>query len=122
MFKMASNRALPNVNQIYRNAAWRKTDPNGVMRMHPQDAEELAITNGTEIICQSAVGSINVFVEIDNSVRRKMVTLPNGYGLRFKDNEPVGPQLNMLTPSSHCDPFTKTPFHKYLPVKILKLK
>ena len=118
---MAGERRSYNANQIYRNAAWRKTDPNGVMRMHPQDAEELAITNGTEIICQSAVGSINVFVEIDNSVRRKMVTLPNGYGLRFKDNEPVGPQLNMLTPSSHCDPFTKTPFHKYLPVKILKL-
>ncbi len=50
-----------------------------------------------------------------------MVTLPNGYGLQFKDNAPVGPQLNMLTPSHNCEPFTKTPFHKYVPVKILKL-
>ena len=47
--------------------------------------------------------------------------LPNGYGVQFKDNAPIGPQLNMLTPSSHCEPLTKTPFHKYLPVKIVKL-
>jgi anaerobic selenocysteine-containing dehydrogenase len=118
---MAGERRMYNANQIYRDAAWRKVDAKGFMRMHPKDAEELGITSGSEVNCQSSVGSINVVVEMDNSIRRKMVTLPNGYGLRFKNSEPVGPQLNMLTPSSHCDPFTKTPFHKYLPVKITKL-
>jgi hypothetical protein len=48
-----------------------------------------------------------------------MLTLPNGYGLRFQNNEPVGPPINMLTSSHHCDPLTKTPFHKYVPVKIV---
>ena len=75
----------------------------------------------SEIVCTSAAGSIHVFVEIDSSIRRKVVTLPNGYGVQFKDNAPIGPQLNMLTPSNHCKPLTKTPFHKYLPVKIMKL-
>ncbi len=91
------------------------------MRMHPEDAVELDIANGEEVICQSNIGRITVFVEIDKSVRRKMVSLPNGYGSRFRDGEAIGPQLNMITPSSHCETFTKTPFHKYLPVKITKL-
>ena len=118
---MAGERRSYNANQIYRDAAWRKTDPKGTMRMHPDDAEELGIATGQEVICQSAGGNIHVFVDIDNSVRRKVVTLPNGYGLKFKDAEPVGPQLNMLTSGNHCDPFTKTPYHKYVPVTITKL-
>lgn len=118
---MAGERRSYNANQIYRGAAWRKTDPKGVMRMHPEDAQELDIANGDEVICQSNIGSITVFVEIDKSVRRKMVSLPNGYGSRFRDGEAIGPQINMITPSSHCESFTKTPFHKYLPVKITKL-
>jgi anaerobic selenocysteine-containing dehydrogenase len=117
---MAGERRSYNANQIYRDSAWRKTDPKGMMRMHPEDATELGVENGTEVTCTSNVGSINVVVEIDKSIRRKMVTLPNGYGLRFKDSEPLGPQLNMLTASDNCEPFTKTPYHKYVPVKITK--
>jgi hypothetical protein len=41
--------------------------------------------------------------------------------LRFKNSEPIGPQLNMLTASDNCEPLTKTPFHKYVRVKITKL-
>jgi anaerobic selenocysteine-containing dehydrogenase len=118
---MAGERRGYNANQIYRDVAWRKTDPKGVMRMHPEDAEQLGITNGEEVMCQSNVGAINAFVEIDKSIRRNMVTLPNGYGLRFKNSEPIGPQLNMLTASDNCEPLTKTPFHKYVRVKITKL-
>jgi anaerobic selenocysteine-containing dehydrogenase len=118
---MAGERRSYNANQIYRDSAWRKTDPKGTMRMHPEDAADLGIMNGADVTCASSVGSINVVVEIDKSIRRKMVTLPNGYGLQFKDSEPLGPQLNMLTASDNCEPFTKTPYHKYVPVKITKL-
>ncbi len=115
---MAGERRGYNANQIYRNPAWRKTDPKGTMRMHPDDAQELSIVSGDEVICESERGSINVFVELDNSVRRKVVTLPNGYGISYKGNKPEGPELNMLTKSNHCEPFTKTPYHKHLPVRI----
>lgn len=117
---MAGERRSYNANQIYRNPKWRKIDPQGTMRMHPKDAAELDLINGAEVVCQSAVDSIKAFVEIDESVRRKMVTLPNGYGLKYKNSEPIGPQLNLLTPGSNCEIFTKTPFHKYLPIKIRK--
>lgn len=119
---MAGERRGYNANQIYRNPAWRKTDPKGSLRMHPEDAQELAITAGAEVICESERGTIHVFVELDNSVRRKVVTLPNGYGFIYKGNKPEGPELNMLTKSNHCEPFTKTPYHKYLRVKIRKIE
>jgi anaerobic selenocysteine-containing dehydrogenase len=118
---MAGERRGYNANQIFRNPAWRKTDPKGSLRMHPEDAQELELSAGTEVICESERGSINVFVELDNSVRRKVVTLPNGYGFRYKGNKPEGPELNLLTASNHCEPFTKTPYHKYLLVKIRKV-
>ena len=117
---MAGERRSYNANQIYRNPEWRKIDPQGTMRIHPTDALELGIENGAEVVCESTVGSINVFAEIDESVRLKMVTLPNGYGLRYKNGAPNGPQLNLLTPSDNCEPLTKTPFHKHLPVKLRK--
>jgi hypothetical protein len=32
-----------------------------------------------------------------------------------------GPRLNLLTSSLHCDPLAKTPYHKYVPVRIQPL-
>ncbi len=118
---MAGERRSYNANQIYRNPAWRKTDPKGSLRMHPADALELDLAPGAEVICESARGRIQVFVEVDNTVRRKMVTLPNGYGLRYQGGAPAGPELNLLTDSQNCEPFTKTPYHKYVPVRISKV-
>ncbi len=118
---MAGERRSYNANQIYRDPTWRKVDHKGAMRMNPEDAAALGIINGDTVACESNRGRIVVLVELDKGLRPKMVTLPNGYGLRFKDREPIGPELNLLTASNHCEPLTKTPFHKYVPVKIVKL-
>ncbi|HEX4937657.1 MAG TPA: molybdopterin-dependent oxidoreductase [Candidatus Kapabacteria bacterium] len=118
---MAGERRSYNANQIYRDPAWRKVDPHGSMRMHPDDAAELNISDGETVSCASARDSINVVVEIDDSVRRGMVTLPHGYGQRYKGSAPIGPELNRLTSSTHCDPLSRTPYHKYVPVHIQKI-
>ncbi len=117
---MAGERRSYNANQIYRDPKWRKVDPHGAMRMHPEDANRLELTDGAQAICESENGQIPVFIEIDDSVRQGMVTLPHGYGMRYKDSAPIGPELNRLTSSSHCDPLSKTPFHKHVPVRIFK--
>lgn len=57
-------------------------------------------------------------VELDDNLRRGTAMLPHGYGQRYRDGEPVGPQINRLTAGAHSDPFTRTPFHKYVPVHI----
>jgi anaerobic selenocysteine-containing dehydrogenase len=115
---IAGERRSYNANTIYRNPAWRKIDPHGAMRMHPEDARSLGIQSGKRAICTSARGEIEVVVEIDDSIRRGVVMLPHGYGMRYKDSAPIGPELNRITASDHCEPRTRTPYHKYVPVKI----
>ncbi|MBP5059199.1 molybdopterin-dependent oxidoreductase [Pseudomonas chlororaphis] len=117
---MAGERRSYNANQIYRDPGWRKVDKDGAMRMHSSDAQALEIADGERVICQSLAGQIEVTVEVDDSVRLGMLTLPHGYGMSYKGSPPIGPRLNVLTSGTHCDPFSKTPYHKYVPVRILK--
>ncbi len=115
---MAGERRSYNANQIFRDPAWRKVDKEGAMRMHPVDAESLGLGDGQRAAVRSATAEIEVAVEIDDTVRRGVVTLPHGYGGHFAGSGPIGPAVNRLTASDHCDPFTKTPYHKYVPVQI----
>ncbi|MCL6417346.1 molybdopterin-dependent oxidoreductase [Aestuariirhabdus sp. Z084] len=118
---MAGERRAYNSNQIFRNPEWRKVDPYGFLRIHPEDAARHNIASGDWVACKSSNGQLQVVAEVDDSVREGMVTLPHGYGMRYQDSEPNGPALNRLTAGSHCDPFTKTPYHKYVPVALHKL-
>ena len=118
---MAGERRSYNANQIFRNPDWRKIDKHGAMKIHPKDAEHLQLSSGDKAICTSETGQLDVVVEIDDAVRQGVVTLPHGYGMRYQDNEALGPALNMLTSGKHCDPFSKTPYHKYVPVNLKKL-
>lgn len=115
---LAGERRSYNANQIFRDPAWRKTDLEGAMRMHPDDARALGLVQGSRAICTSDTGEIAVTIELDEALRPGMVTLPHGYGMRYRGGEPAGPQLNRLTASEHCDPLTRTPYHKHVPVKV----
>ena len=118
---MAGERRSYNANQIFRDPAWRKVDKHGALRIHPEDAAALGLANGDPANCRSARGELCVMVEIDDTVRRGMVTLPHGYGSRYQGSEPIGPAVNRLTSREHCDPFSKTPYHKYVPVRVSRL-
>ena len=54
----------------------------------------------------------------DANARTGFASLPHGYGMRAGDSEPLGPQLNRLTGREHCDPFTRTPYHKHVAVRV----
>jgi hypothetical protein len=51
---MAGERRAYNANQIYRDPAWRKTDADGAMRMHPDDAAALELVAGARRMPVSA--------------------------------------------------------------------
>jgi anaerobic selenocysteine-containing dehydrogenase len=115
---MAGERRSYNANQIYRDPAWRKVDRHGALRLHPADAERLGLADGARAKCRSATGELQVVVELDDGIRRGTASLPHGYGQRYQDGEPCGPQINRLTTAAHCDALARTPFHKYVPVHI----
>ena len=115
---MAGERRSYNANQIFRDPAWRKTDKQGVMRMHPDDARSLGLADGDQARCQSDRAAIDVVIEFDDSVRRGVVSLPHGYGNRYQGGAAAGPVVNLLTSREHCDPLSRTPYHKYVPVSI----
>lgn len=71
---MAGERRSYNANQIFRDPAWRKVDKDGALRIHPDDAKELELSNGECAICQSARGEIPVVIDVDDTVRRGMAS------------------------------------------------
>ncbi len=117
---LSGERRSYNANQIYRDPAWRKVDVEGALRIHPEDARHLNVDAGGQLKCISAHGEIQVAIELDDGMRRGVVSLPHGYGMRFQNGEPIGPQLNLLISAEHCDPLSKTPYHKYVPIRLEK--
>jgi len=118
MVLIAGERRAYNANQIYRAPEWRKTDADGALRIHPDDLCRLGLADGGRARCRTAAGELVVTVASDDTLRPGVVTLPHGYGQRYGGGDPVGPAVNRLTQSAHCDAFSKTPFHKYVPVQL----
>lgn len=115
---MAGERRSYNANQIYRDPQWRKQDADGALRVHPDDALAHGLTDGGKALCTTRRGQLEVVVKVDEGARRGFVTLPHGYGMRYRDAEPNGPWINLLTASDACDPMTRTPHHKHVPVAV----
>lgn len=115
---MAGERRSYNANQIFRDPQWRKQDAEGALHIHPDDASQYGLSDGGKAVCTTRKGQLTVSVKLDATTRKGFVTLPHGYGMRYREEAPNGPQLNMLTSSDECDPMTRTPHHKYVPVAV----
>ncbi len=119
---VAGERRSYNANTIYRDPAWRKTDPDGALKIHPEDAATLGLENGGLAKCESKRAAAIVRVEINDTLCRGMVTLPHGYGLEHPANgkrQRTGVHINELTSAEDRDPIAGTPYHKYVPVRLV---
>lgn len=116
-----------NANQLMRTPAWRQNDPDGALRIHPEDAVGVGLADGSMAICTSQAGAVTVRVAYDDAMRPGFLALPHGYGMTYPDPEQpdrmlqYGPYANLLTSAAHCDALAKTPFHKYVPVQLRPL-
>jgi anaerobic selenocysteine-containing dehydrogenase len=119
---VAGERRSYNANTIYRDPLWRRTDREGALKLHPDDARALDIADGSWARCESRRGSVVVRVEITDTVRPGQVTLPHGYGMEHPvgdgERKPSGVNINELTAADDRDPVAGTPYHKYVPVRI----
>ena len=113
-----------NANTILRNPNWRKKDKSGYMRINPVDAHKLGVGTGDTLLVKSAKGTLLCQMEVSQRVPKGVVSLPNGYGMSYPDDnrvlKSVGVNINLLTDGNRCDPLSKTPFHKYIPVNLTK--
>lgn len=118
----AGQRRLQNANQILRDPAAKRADPDGAMYIHPQDLAELGVENQGCVVVESQRASMVVRAHATDSMRRGHVILPHGYGQWHPDETGRrvlrGPALNWLTDAARRDPIADTPFHKFVPVRL----
>lgn len=119
---MAGERRSYTANTIVRDPAWRKSDPDGALRIAPGDADRLGVATGGRVRVMTEAGSAEVAIDVTGIMQPGHISLPNGLGLDFVDDggelrtTGVGP--NELTSLHHKDEFAGTPFHKYVPARI----
>lgn len=119
---VAGQRRMHNANQIFRTPAWRKSDPDGALRIHPADLAALGGTDGGWMAVTTKTGRLVTRIESDGSMRRGLVALPHGYGQSYPDGAGGrivdGPRLNLITAHDDCDPIAATPYHKNVAVHL----
>jgi formate dehydrogenase len=118
----AGERRSYTANDIYRNPGWRKRDEHGALRLSPEDAAALGLADGARARITTARGSAETLVEVTDAMQPGHASLPNGYGLDFRDADGgvtvPGIAPNALTSSDWRDEFAGTPWHKHVPARI----
>jgi anaerobic selenocysteine-containing dehydrogenase len=121
----AGQRRMFNANQIFRDPAWRRDDPDGALLINADDLERLGASDGEWIAVRSRAGRLVARCKVDDSLRQGQLALPHGYGQSYpaQDSERLsnGPRINLLTDSSNCDPIAATPYHKHVAVQLERL-
>ena len=115
---MAGERRDYSANTIYRDPGWRRKDPEGALRMCPEDAERLGVASGDQARITTRGGSALSRVAVTPRMQPGHVSLPNGFGLDNEDGSRSGVAVNELTSLDACDRFAGTPHHKIVPARI----
>ena len=118
----AGERRSFTANTIFRDPGWRKKDPSGALRVSPQDAERLGLSEGHAAVLATARGKVEVIVEVNETMMEGHVSLPNGLGVDYPDEAgdraATGASVNELTSAKDRDPFAGTPWHKSVPAHL----
>lgn len=121
----AGQRRMFNANQIFRDPAWRRDDPDGALLINPRDLQSLGANDGEWVAVKSPAGRLVVRCKVDDSLRQGQLALPHGYGQSYPANDGErlnnGPRVNALTDSGNCDPIAATPYHKHVAVRLERL-
>jgi anaerobic selenocysteine-containing dehydrogenase len=121
----AGERRSFTANTIVRNPEWRRKDAAGALRMNPLDAEKLGLDDGGTARLSTKRGSAEVAIEISDRMQPGHISLPNGLGVDYPDEQGVrqlaGVALNELTASEDRDWLAGTPWHKHTPARVERL-
>lgn len=119
---MAGARGAYTANCIIRDPRWTKGRNATALSMHPSDGEKFKLPDGARVRLETERGSAIVGLAYDDRMHPGQVSVPNGQGMSFEDEEgntlPVGVFVNELTSVSHVDRFIGTPLHKFVPARV----
>ncbi len=122
MVLSAGERRAYTANDILRDPSWRKRDVDGALRISPQDATEIGLSDGGRARITTAAGTAEATVEISDAMLAGHVSLPNGYGVDYveADGSSTTPGVapNALTSTEWRDAYAGTPWHKHVPARI----
>jgi anaerobic selenocysteine-containing dehydrogenase len=118
----AGERRANTANTIIRDPDWRKRDRDGALRISPEDAGALGLSDGGRAVITTSAGSAEVTVAITEAMLPGHISLPNGQGLDYPDADGVpvltGVAANELTSVGWRDPLAGTPWHKHVPARV----
>ena len=83
----AGGRRMFNANQIFRDPAWRRDDPDGAMLINSSDLNELGAKDGDWIAVELVVGRLVVRCKVDDAMRNGQLALPHGYGQAYPTSD-----------------------------------
>jgi anaerobic selenocysteine-containing dehydrogenase len=118
----AGERRTSTANTIFRDPEWRRKDGDGALRISAEDAARIGVTNGGLARVTTKRGSVVATVEVTETLQAGHVTLPNGLGLSYPD-ENGDPRVrgvapNELTASEDRDWLAGTPWHKHVAARV----
>jgi anaerobic selenocysteine-containing dehydrogenase len=121
----AGERRSSTANTIYRDPTWMKADHAGALRMSPTDAARVGVVDGDAVTIETKRACATATVEVTDMMREGHVSLPNGRGLSYPDDdgrETVhGVAPNELTATDDRDWLAGTPHHKHVRARITAL-
>jgi len=115
--------------QLRTNNSWLRTLPRLVggtsrstLQVHPRDAEAASVRDSEPARLTSHTGTVDVVVEVTDSVMPGVVCLPHGWapkdGETWGDGATSGSNSNVLTPSAGIDALAGTAVLNAIPVRL----
>lgn len=123
----AGERTQWNSNTIHRSNDWRKgKGPHFWIKMNAKLASEIGVVENDTVIVETAVGKLDAPVVISDTMPDKLVSIPNGFGMKYPDAETgelktIGRNPNLVTSLDVRDPITACPHLKQQPCKLYKV-
>ncbi|MGY1944372.1 molybdopterin-dependent oxidoreductase [Nocardia asiatica] len=117
----AGERRSFTANTIFRDDTWRRRDPEGALRINPDDAARLGLATGDHARITTRRGSAVATVETNDRMQPGHASLPNGLGLDLptgNGTRRTGVAANELTDLTWRDAIAGTPWHKHVPARI----
>lgn len=115
----SNNSWMHNINVLV------KGKPRCTLHVHPDDAVTLGVADGAAAQVASRVGEVTVPVEVTDSIRPGVVSLPHGWGHDLPGakmrvaSEHAGVNSNVLTDDEAMDPLSGTSVLNGIPVTVV---